>query len=424
MAKIAKPATKKPHALVSAAAALGGKVSSTTIRMPITNVYMDGDYTGILYLGSQKRPANVILDTGSSTLAIDGTIYDPTKDTSAQITNIAQEVGYGDGSNWIGGVVKTDVVVGAGKQSPKLAQVSVAVAYHESRNMFGKSQGIMGLAYTKLNNAFELPGPTIPPKYTFNQIQSGTVTYVEPYFTQLESAGMVANKFAFYTLRSMINMASAAPASDPLNNGFLILGGGEESTDLYTGAFQLAHIVDDLYYNTNLKAIIVGDSSPIEISAPTKASGNVSNSIVDSGTNSLSLDQGLFEQIIKKLSPSDDTTLADAMRAGYVPMSKLNLADWPTLTFVLEGALGTDVKLEVAPANYWQSNAPKAGYATAVLFGDNGQGGGPSILGLPLMNGYFTIFDRSVDRGLGAIGFAPINGSDSTRSGVSPRNAR
>ena len=146
-----------------------------------------------------------------------------------------------------------------------------------------------------------------------------------------KSTGMVANKFAFYTLRSMINMASAAPATDPLNNGVLILGGGEESTDLYTGAFQSCKgVVDDLYYNTNLKAIIVGDSSPIELSAPTKASGNVSNSIVDSGTNSLSLDQGLFEQIIKKLSPSDDTTLADAMRAGYVPMSKLNLADWPT----------------------------------------------------------------------------------------------
>jgi hypothetical protein len=35
----------------------------------------------------------------------------------------------------------------------------------------------------------------------------------------------VANKFAFYTLRSMINMASAKPATDKLNIGFLILGG-------------------------------------------------------------------------------------------------------------------------------------------------------------------------------------------------------
>jgi hypothetical protein len=31
-----------------------------------------------------------------------------------------------------------------------------------------------------------------------------------------------------------------------------------------------------------------------------------------------------------------------------------------------------------------------------------------SIFGLPLMNNYFTIFDRSVDRGLGVIKCAPI----------------
>jgi hypothetical protein len=394
--------------IISAAAALGGKASNTVARIPITNVYMDGDYTGIVYVGSQKRPASVILDTGSSTLAIAGSFYDPTKDTTARITDIAQEVGYGDGSNWIGAVVMTDVAVGAGGASVTLPQVGVAVAYHESNNMFRGSNGILGLAYTRLNTAYTMPGPTIPPKYTFNQIQSGTATYVEPYFTQLESAGMIANKFAFYTLRSMINLTTPKPASDPLNNGFLILGGGEESTDLYSGAFQLVRVVDDVYYNVNLKSVSVGDGAPIAVAAPTKASSNVSNAIVDSGTNSLLLDQALFEQIVKALSPTDDSTLSDAMQAGYVPMSKLNLAAWPTLTLVLEGALGKDVTLTIAPHTYWQTNSPKAGYATAVLMGDNGQLGGQSILGLPLLNNYFTIFDRSVDKGLGAIAFATI----------------
>ncbi len=394
--------------MVSAAAALGGKVSQTVVRMPITNVFMDGDYTGTVYIGSQQRPANVILDTGSSTLAIDGTFYDPTKDKDAEITDIAQEVGYGDGSNWVGGIVRTNIAVGTGTQALTLPQVNVAVAYHESRNMFSSSNGILGLAYTRLNNAFEMPGPTIPPKYTFNQIQSGKVTYIQPYFTQLEKAGMVADKFAFYTLRSMIDTGSADPQANPINNGFLILGGGEESTDLYTGQFQLARVVHDLYYNTNLKSIAVGDGSPIGVSPPTKASGNVSNSIVDSGTNSLMLDQGLFEQLAEELGSAEGSTLADALRAGYVPMSKLNLAAWPTLTLVLEGALGTDVKLEVAPSTYWQTNSPKPGYATAVLFGDNGTLKGQSILGLPLLNNYFTIFDRSVDQGLGVISFAAI----------------
>jgi len=372
-------------------------------------VLMDGDYTGTIYLGSQKKPVNVILDTGSSTLAVESAAYDPTKDKTGKITDIAQEVGYADQSSWIGAVVLADVTVGTGKsQGIDLPQVHVAVAYHETRSMFRSASGILGLAYTKLNGAFVMPGPTIPPKFTFNQIQAGKTTYVEPYFTQLESAGMVANKFAFYTKRSMVNMATAKPATDPLNNGFLILGGGEESTDLYSGPFQVARVVDDLYYNTNLKSIIVGNAAPIEVSPPTKASGNASNSVVDSGTNSLFLTQPLFEAIAEKLSSADDKTLEDALRAGYVPMSQLDLSAWPNITFVLEGALGTDVNLVVTPQTYWQTNSPKAGYATAVLFGDNNQGDGQSILGLPLMNNYFTIFDRSVNKGLGVVSFAKM----------------
>jgi len=404
----AKKGAQPTRRILSAAAALGGKMSETTIQVPITNIYMDGDYTGTILVGSQKKPINVILDTGSSTLAIDGTKYDPTKDTTAKVTDIAQEVSYADGSNWVGAVVSTNVSVGSG--SPVVLQkVNVAVAYHASETMFRQSQGILGLAYTKLNNAFVMPGPTIPPKYTFNQIQAGKVTYIEPYFTELESAGLVADKFAFYTRRSMVNLATHNPATDPLNNGYLILGGGEEYTNLYSGPFQVARVVHDLYYNVNLKSITVGGGAPIEVESPTKASGNISNSVVDSGTNSILLDQKLFDAIVQQFSSSDDTTLEDALRAGYVPMSKLNLADWPPITFVLEGALGKDVSLVVTPETYWQTNSPKPGYATAVLFGDSGQGGGQSILGLPLMNNYFTVFDRSVDKGLGVVSFAKMN---------------
>jgi len=407
MPRTAKKASNRSRRFVSAAAALGGKMSATTVRLAITNINMDGDYTGTIYVGSKKTPINVILDTGSSTLAIDGNHYDATKDKSAVITDIAQEVSYADGSNWMGAVVLTDVLVGTTKPV-NLPNVNTAVAYHATETMFRQSQGILGLAYTKLNNGFVMPGPTIPPKYTFNQIQAGKVTYIEPYFTELEEKGLVANKFAFYTLRSMINMATANPKTDPLNNGYLILGGGEESTDLYSGSFQVARVVHDLYYNTNLKAVIVGKSNPIKVSPPTKASGNISNSIVDSGTNSLLLDQSLFEAIAQQLSSSAGATLEDAIRAGYVKMNKLDLTEWPPITFVLEGALGADVNLVVTPNTYWQTNSPKPGYASAVLFGDAGQGGGQSILGLPLMNNYFTIFDRSVDKGLGVISFAKI----------------
>jgi hypothetical protein len=379
------------------------------VRIPIVNVYMDGDYTGVINVGSAGKAANVILDTGSSTLALEGSFYDPSTDQSAKTTNIAQEVQYGSGS-WVGAVVLTDVSVGSGGQGVNLQQVNTAVAYAESKDMFNNSNGILGLAYTQLNNAFTMPGPTWPQHYNFNQIeQLGRSTFLEPYFTELESANVVANKFAFYTKRSLVNNATANPLSDPLNQGFLILGGGQESTDLYTGTFQSVDVLDDEFYNTNLKAVIVGTSQPIEVPAPTKASKLLTNTIVDSGTNSLTLDDALFNTITERLAKGQNRELTQAMRSGYLKTSSLNLADWPPITFVMQGSAG-DVKLTVAPQDYWQTDAPEKGYASAVIFSDNGQLKGQSILGLPLLNGYFTIFDRSVDQGLGVIQFAQRKG--------------
>ena len=408
MAK-AKPNANLPKALVapqltrsifSAAAALGGKLSATTVRMPITNVLNDGDYSGKIYVGSKKVAVDVLLDTGSSTLAVDGHVYDPTKDRAAKLTNIGQEIGYDDGSRWVGGIVLTDISVNSAHPLV-LPRVHTAVAYHATKEMFGESHGILGLAYAKLNDAYKMPGPTIPPHYTYNQIQTGQVTYIEPYFSQLEAAGLVANKFAFYTLRSMVNMATAKPETDPLNGGFLILGGGEEQTDLYTGAFQVARVVHDTYYNVNLKSVRVGNTAPVQAFPPTKASGDASNAVVDSGTAGLYLDKPVFKEVVARFK---SLGFEDEIHAASLPMSKLKLAKWPVLTFVLEGALGSDVTLEVTPQTYWQTNAPKAGHASLAF----GQEDGPSLLGLPLMNNYFTVFDRSVDKGRGVISFARI----------------
>lgn len=392
--------------VLSAAASLGGKMSTATARMAITNAFLEDSYTGVIYVGSQKKPCNVLFDTGSSTLAVDGTFYKVNRDKTAEITKLAQEVSYADSSRWMGAVVRTGVAASA--DGLLFAQVHVAVAFHATRSMFGRSQGILGLAYTQLNEAYEMPGLTVPPRYTYNQIQDGRMKHIEPYFTELERQGLVANKFALYTRRSLTSHATRRPATDPLNNGYLILGGGEENTDLYTGSFQVARVLHDTYYNTHLKSVIVGNSAPIVVPRPTKASGNPTNSVVDSGTTGLLLDQHLFNAILEKLSPGKDKTLAHLLRTGATPMRKLHLADWPSITFVLEGALGKDVVLEVTPQTYWQTDSPRTGDATAVIYGDNGAGKGSSTLGLPLMNNYFTVFDRSVNKGLGVVSFAKI----------------
>lgn len=191
-------------------------------------------------------------------------------------------------------------------------------------------------------------------------------------------------------------------ADDPLNQGWMIVGGGVESTDLYTGSFQNVKVVSDAWYNTNLKEVIVGSSDPIaaRLQGP---KGMPSNSIVDSGTNSLNIGPQMLKAIISKFSASQQALLNKAIPNGeLVSVADLDLASWPSLTFVLEGDTG-DVSLTVSPSDYWQVDTQQVGSAAVAI--TEGQAG-LAILGLPLMNGYFTIFDGEADGGRGVIRFA------------------
>ncbi len=367
------------------------------IRIPIDNLLLGNDYTGKLYVGAQRSEVNLLLDTGSSTLAVERKSYNPGKDPNVKLTNLVQEVAYGDGSNWIGSVVQTDVTVAASGKSIDLPGVSVAVAYHESANMFGKAQGILGLAYQTLDDAIDVHKPTVPPKYTPNDIRAGHRVFVEPYFTQLQKSGLVADKYAFYTRRSVLR-ASADPVNDPLNKGFLIIGGGEEAKDLYKGSFKTALVLSDDWYSVNLRQVIVGSAGPIAVSPPTHKDQVPTNAIVDSGTNGLDLNPTLFEAILKKLTPAQ----AQLVRSQQTPAANVNLAQWPTLSFVLQG-VGSDIRLDVTPDQYWQMDAFEVGNAYCTLWRGSGA---QSILGLPLMNGYLTIFDGAANNGLGVVKFA------------------
>jgi hypothetical protein len=368
------------------------------IRIPINNVLLGNDYIGKLYVGAQRSEVNLLLDTGSSTLAVEQKSYDPRKDPNAKVTNLVQEVAYGDGSKWIGSVVQTDMTVSESGKSIDLPGVSVAVAYHETASMFGKAQGILGLAYRALDDAIDVHKPTVPPKYTPNDVRAGHRVFVEPYFTQLQKSGLVVDKYAFYTRRSVLR-ASADPVNDPMNNGFLIIGGGEEAKDLYKGSFKTALVLSDDWYSVNLRQVIAGNSGPIGVSPPTHEDHVPTNAIVDSGTNGLDLNPALFEAILKKLTPAQ----AQLVRSQQTPAANVKkLAPWPTLTFVLQG-VGDDIRLDVTPDQYWQLDAFEVGNAYCTLWrGSEAQ----SILGLPLMNGYLTIFDGAANNGLGVVKFA------------------
>jgi hypothetical protein len=182
----------------------------------------------------------------------------------------------------------------------------------------------------------------------------------------------------------------------------MIVGGGQECADLYAGPFQTVKVLADAWWNTNLKAVVVGDGAAIPIAAG--GVGRVpSNSIVDSGNPGLTFGPDLLGQVLANFSPAQQAQLKASIAGQAVAASSLELAAWPTLGFILEGDAG-DVKLAVAPGDYWQVNAPKVGQAKAALSG--GGKDGLVVLGLPLMNGYFTLFDGEADGGRGAIAFA------------------
>jgi hypothetical protein len=370
-------------------------------RVEITNIYMGGDYTGQILIGPQGHSMNVILDTGSSALALDGHKYTPDLANGDKSTQLAQTDSYGDGSSWTGAVIQTKLAVGNGSNAISLSNGNAAIAYTRSANMFRSADGILGLAYAPLDDAFAMPQDTWRHKYTSTQVRAGTEQSIQPYLTQLAGESVTSDIISFVTHRSFIHVGGA---NDPLNKGIMVIGGGYDEADLFAGSFQKVKVLSDDWYSTNLKAIIVGNSDPIaaRLQGP---KGMPSNSIIDSGTNSLNISPQTLQAMISKFSAQQQELLTQSVMDGnLVSTADLNLGSWPTLTFVMQGDAG-DVSLQVPPSNYWQVDTEQAGAALAAI--TPGQDG-LVILGLPLMNGYFTVFDGEADAGKGVVAFAAL----------------
>jgi hypothetical protein len=218
------------------------------LRLDITNVLSGNDYSAQLAIGSKGAVANVLLDTGSSTLAIEPAAYSGAGDTDLKATTLIQLITYGTGG-WAGPVVTTTATFGTGADQIALPKCPIAITSVQEKGNFQGVSGIMGLAYNGLNDAFDFKtyltghGKTSAYPWPFGKawktfiagfktlLQNAGAAHVElkPYFDQVEEGGVVANKFAFYTLRSWVSMrrgaAAAAVKADPLNKGYFILGG-------------------------------------------------------------------------------------------------------------------------------------------------------------------------------------------------------
>jgi len=280
-------------------------------RVPITNIYAGGDYSGRILVGPKQQPMNVLLDTGSSALALNAKKYKPNLAGGDKSTDLAQTDSYGDGSSWTGAVITTELSIGGGGSSVTLPGGNAAIAYSASTDMFGATDGILGLAYEPLDDAFTMPKDTWANQYSEVQVRTGKRGEIKPYLTQLADAGVVSDIISFITRRSFVHVGGG-DENDPLNQGVMVVGGGEESTDLYTGVFQTVKVLADDWYNTNLKAVIVGTSDPIvgRLKGP---KGMPSNSIVDSGTNSLNLPPQMLKAVVSKFTSAQQQLLAQSI---------------------------------------------------------------------------------------------------------------
>lgn len=444
--------------------------------LPLTNVYSKGDYTAELMLGSEQNPVNLILDTGSSTLVVSPKAYQTQTDKKLQTTSFVQEVSYGIGG-WAGPVVETSVAIQPlsaqafdktclpeqpehddNKQAEKavvLENVNVAIAQVMKADTFADADGILGLAYYHLNKGFDLTNylsrtqcqkeaetsveaastkkATFP--WLFSQASS-TVSVtpstlkqfkhflwqqpesdLTPYFTQLSSQGLEANKFAFYSHRSNVYHPSPDCSleqlkTEPLNQGYLVLGGGEEQRQFYHGDFQSIPVCHDVYYNVELISVQLSGREAIKAKplATKDVNAYFTNAIVDTGASLLVLTDDLFAALVQQLS-SYSAKFADLLmpfktidgQKSGIDANLIDLKQWPTLYFTFRGlsensgsaAVEKTVTLACEPENYWQINAPEYGKACFKLLSQLPNWPNQSIIGLPLLNNYFVVFDRS-----------------------------
>jgi hypothetical protein len=399
------------------------------LQLRTTLAYAKGAYTVEIKIGSQRRPANVLLDSGSSTLVVLPQAYDPSHDRCLSATSLAQSIAYGIGT-WAGPVLKTEIAFGDKRHARILPDAEIAMIESSAQN-FRDADGLLGLAYRKLDKAHDVStlltekniAPTVTWPWPFNtsdaanlsafktDIREQPLVNLTPCFSALEEEGIISDKFSMLIRRSLVHVLDddSTPeqlAADPLNEGVLVLGGGEECQTLYQGGFETVKIVHDLYYNANLIAVQVGDRPRIKAPALLEKyqTGYASNAIFDTGSSFLVLEASLYDAVMADFSEHDKNFPALIKRFQKSFATERGIANkdvetqcWPKLHFYLESSTGHEVKLSCTPSHYWQHNAFHAGECFFLLMRQMPKWPNQSILGLPLMSGHFCVFDRRAD---------------------------
>lgn len=413
------------------------------LRLAASLAWAKGAYTVPIAFGSGRQVANLILDSGSSTLVVLPHAYAPADDRALAATSWVQEVRYGQGA-WAGPVVRTRLGFGHDGRECTIDDAEVSVIEAAAQD-FRDADGIFGLAYSGLDIAHDMGGvlagrgadPALTWPWPFDADDDDLDAFgallrrqprvpLQPLFSQLAREGRVRDRFGMLVRRALVHVLDDAADdptldADPLNRGIVVLGGGEDAPALHTGDFQDVRIVDDLYYNAHLIAAQVGDRPRIAVPPldPRYAHRAASNAILDTGSSFLVLEAGTHDAVMADLAAIDPRlpALAARFRDTFetrrhgIANAEVDALDWPDLTFYLEGDDGSEVALACPPEHYWPRNAMYAGESFFLLASQLPGWPNESILGLPLMAGRYCLFDRSADGGRGRVRIAPAHPS-------------
>jgi hypothetical protein len=418
------------------------------LHLPITLAYAKGAYTVGLSIGRGRRPANFVLDTGSSTLVVAPHAYDPDQDDSHAPTSWAQEVRYGGGV-WAGPVLSAEVHFDGLHDSVRLDGAQVSLIEAQAQDL-RDADGLFGLAYSGLDTAHDVRDylsergvdPPLTWPWPFDKEDENLADFaallkeqprveLTPLFTALAAAGRIDNRFALLLRRALVHVEDdgaddALLAADPLNQGVMVLGGSAHHDEdhphrLHEGEFSDIQIVHDLYYNAHMVAVQVGDgprlkAPPLDAKYAHRAA---SNAILDTGCSFIILEATLYQGVLDAFAQRDARMLALVERFQQtfqqqqqgIPNADVDALDWPELHFFLQAPDGSETRLTCTPAHYWPRNAMRAGQAYFLLMGQLKGWPNQSILGLPLLADRYCVFDRSAANG-GCVRVARARGVD------------
>jgi len=327
-------------------------------KIPLTDI-ANSQYVGKIGVGSPVQYFDVVFDTGSSNLWINGIDcqdeaclihrrYDHASSQTHEPVDMSMEVQFGTGQ--IEGQLSSDTfTLGPVKvRGQVFGEITRCVG---EVFMQGKFDGILGLSFPALS-----------------------ATEYSPVFDNIINQHLLAkNMFSFYYSKL------------PEQNSAVVLG--EPLPELYTGDMRFIEVAKKLYWELSLKDIRVG-GQPLNLcpDGPCKL-------VVDTGTSLLT-------------GPSEK--IGFLLQAIQIREDCGGLEELPVLTYVITDSQG-DHELPLDAEFYVLKSTSNYGYCKPGFMAlDVPEPRGPLwVLGDVFMRKYYTVFSRDTN----SIGFAVANHS-------------